>query len=143
MTPTPIVPAMKPSASPEREALILALDLLREAEGKIRRETAPSMHEAWSGSLCDRIPAFIAQVEAAGFRRDPGWIACSERMPDDGAVVLAYCPRGEPGSYRMTTTSRWSCPRHWTNIAADQHQPTHWMPMPLPPAPDDNEAPHV
>lgn len=59
------------------------------------------------------------------------WIAASERMPDDGVVVLAwigtrtvfgYCRDGA----WIDTLYGWVIP----------NGPTHWMPLPAPPTDD-------
>ncbi len=131
MTPTPIVPAMKPSASDERGALI---NLIFCSPTDCPHEDAVAIADA---------------ILAAGFHRDPGWIACSERMPEDSRrclvavnvigdwhsqVIAHWMANPLPGTIAMPV---WQVP----GGSAVLGLVTHWMP--LPPAPDDNEAPHV
>lgn len=54
------------------------------------------------------------------------WIKCSERMPDEKVAVLTW------DGYDMCTAYRihnyWNAAIGW---------PTHWMPLPAPPAEDE------
>jgi hypothetical protein len=110
---TPIVPAMKPSASPEREAL-----------EKVLRAIHPE------DDYCEIADAILA----AGFRRDPGWIAVSERMPGDRELVLVAF---HSFNGRRVMSDNWDAKRNtFHNAGSDAYA---WMPWPLPPAPDDND----
>jgi hypothetical protein len=64
---TPIVPAMKPSASPEREAI--ASIIAEQARFADQPMTVTPFHRQIADAIL-----------AAGFRRDPGWIATIRRL---------------------------------------------------------------
>ncbi len=142
---TPIVPAMKPSASPERDVLAIVRALKR-AKASLLASLNPETDSYDAGVIAD-VDAAIGL--AAGFRRAPGWIACSERMPEDSRrclvavnvigdwhsqVIAHWMANPLPGTIAMPV---WQVP----GGSAVLGLVTHWMP--LPPAPDDNEAPHV
>jgi hypothetical protein len=57
-----------------------------------------------------------------------GWIPATERMPEDGVVVLAWQGKRVVFGYRrdgewIDTLYGWVIP----------NGPTHWMPLPAPP----------
>lgn len=116
---TPIVPAMKPTTS-EREELIRL------------------MYEDLPGQLSEmeHYPVWADAILAAGFRRDPGWIACSERMPPAGAcLVYDAMPRQEHHRVRV---ARIVDAAGWAEAQRAFKNDTHWMP--LPPAPEAREG---
>ncbi len=125
MTPTPIVPATKPTTS-ERDDLEKILFYADNGSD--------------TGMLTDYAAMANAAI-AAGFRRDPGWVACSERMPEPDQHVIAgnaeWTPREMTwgsGKYLKNQACKWKMPDGrgaWVI-------PTHWMP--LPPTPARSEA---
>ncbi|EOE5651472.1 DUF3850 domain-containing protein [Cronobacter sakazakii] len=62
----------------------------------------------------------------------PGWIACSERMPDDGVSVLAYCKCGDnfSGIYTMRAPVIRSKNSRKDDSLVHHERVTHWMPLP-------------
>jgi hypothetical protein len=66
------------------------------------------------------------------------WIPCSERLPEQNAKVLAYCPDHEchaawfnHGVFKVSKPTKYASGEyeHW-----DSDEPvTHWMPLPAPP----------
>lgn len=90
-------------------------------------------------------PAAQAQQPAGD-----GWIACADRMPAEADPVLVYVP-GDPGLkiWIDTWQEQFDCPVAWSTAEVsigpgwDDHEfeeVTHWMPLPLPPAPGLMEA---
>ncbi|EOE7266708.1 DUF551 domain-containing protein [Cronobacter sakazakii] len=64
-----------------------------------------------------------------------GWIACSERMPDDGVSVLAYCKCGDnfSGIYTMRAPVIRSKNSRKDDSVVHHERVTHWMPLPAAP----------
>lgn len=65
------------------------------------------------------------------------WIKCSERMPEVGMSVLMYrgygVIAGRYTSNKYAKTEKGRIPR-FENFHGIQHDITHWMPLPEPPA---------
>ncbi len=59
------------------------------------------------------------------------WIACKDRMPPEGRVVIVYIPMPRDKNWRMASGC-WMG-ELWNGIPSYQYQPTHWQPMPEPP----------
>jgi hypothetical protein len=86
------------------------------------------------GYTADQMLAYGDQCRAVG-----QWIACSERLPEQDAEVLAYCPDHEcHAAWFDQDVFKVSKP---TNYASGQYEDwdsdkpvTHWMP--LPPVPE-------
>ena len=74
----------------------------------------------------------------------PGWIACSERMPKPGIMVLA-CARRPNARGCDYAFADWSYDHWWFHDDGPQFTPTHWMPLPPPPtgaaAPPPTDSP--
>ncbi|EOC0028766.1 DUF551 domain-containing protein [Cronobacter sakazakii] len=64
-----------------------------------------------------------------------GWIPCSERMPDDGVSVLAYCKCGDnfSGIYTMRAPVIRSKNSRKDDSVVHHERVTHWMPLPAAP----------
>ncbi len=78
-----------------------------------------------------------AEAIAAWNRRSaPGWIACSERMPEDGQQTLIAYGTG-PGSPFVSEDQYQNAKDRW-GVFGDC--PTHWMPLPTPPARSEGEG---
>lgn len=95
---------------------------------------------AWNADLgsfsreeCEsRIDALIAVVRA----EPPSWQGI-ESAPKDGTAILAYWP----AVTRMARTEVIYFDKHWnawqTRYTRKSNQPTHWMPLPAPEAPQE------
>lgn len=62
-----------------------------------------------------------------------GWIPVSERLPDISERVLIFCPLLEPDEIIGSTLAAngiWECD---DGQILGETEPTHWMPLPLPP----------
>lgn len=96
----------------------------------------------------DRVNEITEAVISALTTPVAGWVSVEERLPEFGQRVLAYCPKyGQRETcfdrYNEGSISRrvhgddagyfsWSEPTHnW----ASSWNPTHWQPIPAPPAP--------
>jgi len=80
----------------------------------------------------------LAPADNQGRQRAPvaaGWIACSERMPDDGVSVLAYCKCGDnfSGIYTMRAPVIRSKNSRKDDSVVHHERVTHWMPLPAAP----------
>jgi hypothetical protein len=98
------------------------------------RETLRHMPICWVAGEVERVADMLL---AAGFRRSsPGWIACSERMPESEGKYLVYSPRwGEVDTLAFTEDLGFS----WVDGDGTlvPFMPTHWMPLPAPPSDTD------
>lgn len=105
-----------PKAPVSPSKAVIGIDL---AEGAIEG--------AWRDAIIDHGWTPPGQAPAA-----QKWIACSERLPDDGVQVLAAYTSG------FICTARKSVLAH--DLACDEpkfgerDRPTHWMPLPAAPA---------
>lgn len=77
-------------------------------------------------------------ILAAGWRRDEGWIATSERMPDPG-IVMTYRPGftdpQDGSTYRdCINASYFDGERSWCDGYHGMSPVTHWRPIPPPPS---------
>ncbi|MBH3002333.1 DUF551 domain-containing protein [Serratia marcescens] len=76
-------------------------------------------------------PAVLAQPVSGGYKLADGWIACSERMPKDGDVVLVFqeggiifCAEVDDGEFY---------PDEFPRVPTQGREITYWMPLPTPP----------
>lgn len=78
----------------------------------------------------DRITAHLSQT-------GDGWIKCSERLPEIDEVVLWYSSEVGRivGLFEMDKDMDWQ----WVKDSYKEYTPTHWRPLPLPPADDKGE----
>lgn len=79
------------------------------------------------------------EAELAEFEQAHRWIPVRERMPEDGAAVLAYGHRR--GDARLRVVERWGS--DWVCIASGAvvaDYVTHWMPLPKGPEGQRDEA---
>jgi len=119
-------------------------------------------------TMCVRLTAAEARALAALLREAGGWRPI-ESAPKDGTVVLLYCPQGDgsPGStYRVTVgnwesdpggitehrdlegrylgqdeSDGWEGWMSWDGgFSEDTMMPTHWRPLPAPPAAGGDDA---
>ncbi|ELY6298810.1 DUF551 domain-containing protein [Cronobacter sakazakii] len=74
------------------------------------------------------IPAYTASPAPVA----AGWIACSERMPEDGVSVLACCKCGDnfSGIYTMRAAVIRSKNSRKDDSVMHHERVTHWMPLP-------------
>ena len=71
--------------------------------------------------------------------KDAGWISVDERLPEPNVEVLcAGQGLGAPFVtccyYDEEQKGWWTIRTHWTDAVDSQQYPTHWMPLPPPPA---------
>ncbi|WP_423249871.1 DUF551 domain-containing protein [Cronobacter sakazakii] len=116
-------------------------DAMRESYDACRAAmlAAPGKHplsvDVLAGALRN---APLAPADNQGRQRAPvaaGWIACSERMPDDGVSVLAYCKCGDnfSGIYTMRAPVIRSKNSRKDDSVVHHERVTHWMPLPAAP----------
>ena len=74
----------------------------------------------------------------------PAWISVADRLPaDDGDVLVWPAPAGFTHTAFLAADEEWRYGYEVDSADTDYPcEPTHWMPLPLPPAPADaKEAP--
>ena len=81
------------------------------------------------------------EIEALEPREEPpmevlGWIPVSERLPEEGVVVLAYLPKQadvESGVYAAMLSKLQTLKGTFSTSFGFGFEATHWMPLPSPP----------
>lgn len=79
--------------------------------------------------------AICAEIEEA----KPKWISVSERLPEERTLVSVAYP---DGGVLIDSWFKWATMERpmWFRDADGNRTPTHWMPLPNPPAQDKGEA---
>lgn len=62
-----------------------------------------------------------------------GWVACSERMPEEGSKVIVFRPRAEESNDPPVKTATYKGGREYYHGFDCYCEPTHWMPLPAAP----------
>ncbi len=62
------------------------------------------------------------------------WIPVSERLPENGDVVICFIKNGEQDMLQWDTFENTWVGKQWTY---KRHAVTHWMPLPEPPKEDN------
>lgn len=62
-----------------------------------------------------------------------GWVACSERMPDEGSKVIVFRPRADESNDPPVKTATYKGGREYYHGFDCYCEPTHWMPLPAEP----------
>lgn len=62
-----------------------------------------------------------------------GWVACSERMPDEGSKVIVFRPHADESNDPPVKTATYKGGREYYHGFDCYCEPTHWMPLPNPP----------
>ena len=100
------------------------------------RELTDNMAEAiaFEANCCGGVASDIWEALVAAAPVDDGWVACSDRLPEDGLPVWVNSEHG-------VTTGHW-CERAYeqyfivrteTDPGLIARHPTHWHPLPSPP----------
>ena len=73
-----------------------------------------------------------AASEIERLREVNGWVPVSARLPEMGVrVMVGHAKDGWIGMGERVLTGAYL---HWEDDGEDLHEPTHWMPLPEPPA---------
>lgn len=80
--------------------------------------------------------AMLAQPVRSGYKLNSpeipdGWVACSERMPEEGNVVLVYQEGGIIYCAEMQDGELY--PDEFPRVPSEGREITHWMPLPAAP----------
>lgn len=122
--------AAQPSADPSDELVRAARDALAAMiDGMSPVEDGRPHHMVMRyKQALDALRRALESVPETDEARDAGgWIACSDRMPEDDVVVLAYVR--DFGRETMV-----HCPEHgWEGADIGDAEVTHWMPLPAAP----------
>ncbi|WP_411697847.1 DUF551 domain-containing protein [Citrobacter freundii] len=62
-----------------------------------------------------------------------GWVACSERMPEEGSKVIVFRPRASESNDPPVKTATYKGGREYYHGFDCYCEPTHWMPLPVAP----------
>ena len=62
-----------------------------------------------------------------------GWVACSERMPEEGSKVIVFRPRASESNDPPVKAATYKGGREYYHGFDCYCEPTHWMPMPAAP----------
>lgn len=81
------------------------------------------------------------EIESLEPREEPpmdvlGWVPVSERLPEEGVVVLAYLPKQadvESGVYAAMLSKLQTLKGTFSTSFGFGFEATHWMPLPEPP----------
>jgi hypothetical protein len=66
-----------------------------------------------------------------------GWVACSERMPEEGSKVIVFRPRASESNDPPVKTATYKGGREYYHGFDCYCEPTHWMPLPAAPQQED------
>lgn len=61
------------------------------------------------------------------------WVACSERMPEEGSKVIVFRPRADESNDPPVKTATYKGGREYYHGFDCYCEPTHWMPLPAAP----------
>ena len=61
------------------------------------------------------------------------WVACSERMPEEGSKVIVFRPRASESNDPPVKTATYKGGREYYHGFDCYCEPTHWMPLPAAP----------
>lgn len=75
-----------------------------------------------------------AELVKAANKLPDGWVACSERMPEDGSKVIVFRPRANESNDPPVKIATYKGGREYYHGFDCYCDPTHWMPLPSPPA---------
>ncbi|WP_234014179.1 DUF551 domain-containing protein [Cronobacter dublinensis] len=142
----------EPTVAEERELARIALDWLALRE---RAEPVAWTDEQELRDVNERGCGYLFTVNPITPHADPrriiklyaeppapvaaGWIACSERMPEDGVSVLACCKCGDnfSGIYTMRAAVIRSKNSRKDDSVVHHERVTHWMPLPAAPGKEE------
>ena len=75
-----------------------------------------------------------AELVKAANKLPDGWVACSERMAEDGSKVIVFRPRANESNDPPVKIATYKGGREYYHGFDCYCDPTHWMPLPSPPA---------
>lgn len=106
------------------------LGVLADAYEKVSAGTSPTGNYFFAVNAADAAASLKAAVYFIGSfgQQIPQWIPVAERLPPDGVLVFAYGKRAEYGFRR---DGQWIDTLYGGVLA---NGPSHWMPLPAPPA---------
>lgn len=74
-----------------------------------------------------------AMLQGADGKSPAGWVACSERMPEEGSKVIVFRPRADESNDPPVKTATYKGGREYYHGFDCYCEPTHWMPLPAAP----------
>jgi len=86
----------------------------------------------WYYLECEKIDRERAAY-TLGRMQQSGWVSVEDRLPEDGKVVIVYCPRYD----HAITSYRYS--GHWQELVNGYEYFTHWQPLPPSPVIDNDK----
>ena len=87
-----------------------------------------AMWEGWQGR-----PAMLQGADGNSPVIPDGWVACSERMPEEGSKVIVFRPRASESNDPPVKTATYKGGREYYHGFDCYCEPTHWMPLPAAP----------
>ncbi|MFK8871757.1 DUF551 domain-containing protein [Serratia sarumanii] len=94
---------------------------------KVKKSNYTQWVKGWNACRA----AMLAQHVSQGYKLQDCWVACSERMPEEGNVVLVcqeggiiYCAEMQDGELY---------PDEFPRVPSEGREITHWMPLPAAP----------
>ncbi|WP_320728207.1 DUF551 domain-containing protein [Enterobacter ludwigii] len=96
-------------------------------------ESAESRCSIQTAPVLDSLPK-IAESRCSNSPVIPdGWVACSERMPEEGSKVIVFRPSAEESNDPPVKTATYKGGREYYHGFDCYCEPTHWMPLPAAP----------
>lgn len=94
----------------------------------------PHMHSLTTSTIAMVALELNKRLEAGNSPVIPdGWVACSERMPEEGSKVIVFRPRASESNDPPVKTATYKGGREYYHGFDCYCEPTHWMPMPAAP----------
>ena len=89
--------------------------------------------EAWSRGFNACRAAMLQGTDDNSPVIPDGWVACSERMPEEGSKVIVFRPRASESNDPPVKTATYKGGREYYHGFDCYCEPTHWMPLPAAP----------
>lgn len=126
-----------PVSMPDESSVeLLATDLMKRIDKITGERHSVATLSSLRVSILNACRAAMLQGVEPVSNRDElpdDWVACSERMPDEGSKVIVFRPHAEESNDPPVKTATYKGGREYYHGFDCYCEPTHWMPLPASP----------